>query len=136
MPTLLVPQLVGAFLGWLIPRLFVGKSDANQFWVNSETLIRRAWNQMLTYWFQSGPEEAFNKDYTNLLASIIGSQPGYSIGSLQSKTGHVPYRNSKLTMMLKDSLGGDAKMLMIVQYDTTGVLFVFGFFRLNREDLV
>mmetsp|Transcript_2435 Transcript_2435/g.5447 ORF Transcript_2435/g.5447 Transcript_2435/m.5447 type:complete len:928 (+) Transcript_2435:38-2821(+) len=35
--------------------------------------------------------------------------------SLQGKSEHVPYRNSKLTMMLKDSLGGDAKTLMIVQ---------------------
>merc|ERR1711948_139126 len=40
---------------------------------------------------------------------------GDVIGSLVSKSGHVPYRNSKLTMMLKDSLGGDSKTLMIVQ---------------------
>jgi len=40
---------------------------------------------------------------------------GDVIGSLVAKTPHVPYRNSKLTMMLKDSLGGDSKTLMIVQ---------------------
>merc|ERR1712125_148998 len=40
---------------------------------------------------------------------------GDVIGALISKSGHVPYRNSKLTMMLKDSLGGDSKTLMIVQ---------------------
>eukprot|EP00448_Togula_jolla_P020731 CAMPEP_0170584868 /NCGR_PEP_ID=MMETSP0224-20130122/8905_1 /TAXON_ID=285029 /ORGANISM="Togula jolla, Strain CCCM 725" /LENGTH=863 /DNA_ID=CAMNT_0010908305 /DNA_START=1 /DNA_END=2592 /DNA_ORIENTATION=+ len=40
---------------------------------------------------------------------------GDVIQSLVAKTPHVPYRNSKLTMMLKDSLGGDSKTLMIVQ---------------------
>jgi len=40
---------------------------------------------------------------------------GDVIQSLVSKGSHVPYRNSKLTMMLKDSLGGDSKTLMIVQ---------------------
>merc|ERR1712056_156440 len=40
---------------------------------------------------------------------------GDVVQALVAKTPHVPYRNSKLTMMLKDSLGGDAKTLMIVQ---------------------
>merc|ERR1712007_3624 len=39
---------------------------------------------------------------------------GDVIQSLVSKNPHTPYRNSKLTMMLKDSLGGDSKTLMIV----------------------
>lgn len=34
--------------------------------------------------------------------------------SLASKKKHVPYRNSKLTHMLSDSLGGDSKTLMMV----------------------
>jgi len=40
---------------------------------------------------------------------------GDVIGALIAKNPHIPFRNSKLTMMLKDSLGGDAKTLMIVQ---------------------
>lgn len=40
---------------------------------------------------------------------------GNVIQSLVNKGGHIPYRDSKLTMMLKDSLGGDSKTLMIVQ---------------------
>jgi kinesin family protein C2/C3 len=53
------------------------------------------------------------KEAQNINKSL--SALGDVISSLVSKSGHVPYRNSKLTMMLKDSLGGDSKTLMIVQ---------------------
>jgi len=39
---------------------------------------------------------------------------GDVMASLKQKTSHVPYRNSKLTFLLSDSLGGQAKVLMFV----------------------
>ncbi|GMN35664.1 hypothetical protein TIFTF001_042263, partial [Ficus carica] len=46
----------------------------------------------------------------NLSLSALGDV----IHALQKKNFHVPYRNSKLTQVLKDSLGGDSKTLMLV----------------------
>ncbi|XP_015883614.2 kinesin-like protein KIN-14T isoform X1 [Ziziphus jujuba] len=46
----------------------------------------------------------------NLSLSALGDV----INALQKKNGHVPYRNSKLTQVLKDSLGEDSKSLMLV----------------------
>jgi len=53
------------------------------------------------------------KEAQNINKSL--SSLGDCISSLVAKSSHIPYRNSKLTMMLKDSLGGDSKTLMIVQ---------------------
>ncbi|ELW69065.1 Kinesin-like protein KIF25 [Tupaia chinensis] len=36
------------------------------------------------------------------------------LGALAERRGHVPYRNSKLTHLLQDSIGGDAKLLVIL----------------------
>jgi len=40
---------------------------------------------------------------------------GLVINSLQSKQAHIPYRNSKLTTLLEQSLTGESKVLMVVQ---------------------
>ncbi len=39
---------------------------------------------------------------------------GDVIGSLTSGAAHVPYRNHPLTMLMSDSIGGNAKTLMFV----------------------
>ena len=41
---------------------------------------------------------------------------GDVIQALSQKQEHVPYRNSKLTMLLKESLGGQSKTLMYIFY--------------------
>ena len=41
------------------------------------------------------------------------------IAALEQKAQHVPFRNSKLTTLLQDSLGKDNKALMILQVSPT-----------------
>ncbi|PON69510.1 Kinesin-like protein [Trema orientale] len=46
----------------------------------------------------------------NLSLSALGDV----VAALRRKRGHVPYRNSKLTQILKDSLGDGSKVLMLI----------------------
>ena len=36
-----------------------------------------------------------------------------ALGDIKKKATHIPYRESKITRLLKDSLGGNAKTLLI-----------------------
>eukprot|EP00434_Breviolum_minutum_P000723 symbB.v1.2.000636.t1/scaffold7.1/size571927/4 len=74
----------------------------------TDLLKQKKQNPLTDGWVNRGGETAQNINKSLLALGDV-------VATLQAKAGHVNYRNSKLTMMLKDSLGGDSKTLMIVQ---------------------
>lgn len=57
------------------------------------------------------------RETTNINKSL--SCLGDVFSALSSGSGHVPYRNSKLTYLLQDCLGGDGKACMVVNLNPT-----------------
>ena len=60
---------------------------------------------------KTGAAEQRLKEATKINLSL--SALGNVISSLVDGRGHIPYRDSKLTRPLQDSLGGNAKTIMI-----------------------
>lgn len=58
------------------------------------------------------------KEAQNINKSL--SALGDVIQALQNRTSHVPYRNSKLTRLLEDSLGGNSKCVLVVNVSPSG----------------
>ncbi|KAK9273189.1 hypothetical protein L1049_017996 [Liquidambar formosana] len=80
------------------------RRETNKLWTvdlgGSERVLKtKAWGRRL--------EEG---KAINLSLSALGDV----INALQRKNRHIPYRNSKLTQVLRDSLGEDSKTLMLV----------------------
>nr|XP_012599402.1 kinesin-like protein KIFC3 isoform X4 [Microcebus murinus] len=62
---------------------------------------------------KSGAEGSRLREAQHINKSL--SALGDVIAALRSRQAHVPFRNSKLTYLLQDSLSGDSKTLMVVQ---------------------
>lgn len=73
---------------------------------------------------KSGAEGSRLREAQHINKSL--SALGDVIAALRSRQGHVPFRNSKLTYLLQDSLSGDSKTLMVVQVRTSGELRLGG----------
>ena len=83
--------------------------------INKDTMLAKLWLVDLAGSERVGKSEAQGArlkeaQYINRSLSALGD----CIYALATKSNHIPYRNSKLTHMLADSLGGDSKTVMIV----------------------
>ena len=77
--------------------------------VGKLTLVDLAGSERLA---KSGAEAGQKKEAVSINKSL--SALGDVIAALTKNAKHVPYRNHTLTKLMQDSLGGNAKTLMVV----------------------
>lgn len=81
-----------------------------RFYVGKLNLVDLAGSERIS---KSGAEGSRLREAQCINKSL--SALGDVINALRSRHSHVPFRNSRLTYLLQDSLSGDSKTLMLVQ---------------------
>lgn len=80
--------------------------------------------------WKSGAEGERLKEAQNINRSLLSL--GDVIQALRGRSTHIPFRNSKLTYLLQDSLGKGNKTAMVVQVLTDTYALVFTWLRADR----
>ncbi|PRP86713.1 hypothetical protein PROFUN_02862 [Planoprotostelium fungivorum] len=85
------------------------KSPSQEYTLGKLTLVDLAGSERVG---KSGATDVRLKEAQSINKSLAAI--GHVISALSSGEAHIPYRNNKLTMLLSDSIGGNAKTLMMV----------------------
>mmetsp|Transcript_102316 Transcript_102316/g.220880 ORF Transcript_102316/g.220880 Transcript_102316/m.220880 type:complete len:170 (-) Transcript_102316:135-644(-) len=86
-----------------------GRNTEDKTVVHSKlTLIDLAGSECLKKSGAEGDRQVESKNINKSLCSLVDV-----FSSLVNKNGHVPWRNSKLTYLLQDTLGGDSKVMVL-----------------------
>ncbi|KAJ9445143.1 Kinesin-like calmodulin-binding protein [Diplonema papillatum] len=90
--------------------------DSKQTAIGKLSIVDLAGSERLAKTGIEDPTAIAEAQNINLSLTALGNV----ISALSSGKGHVPYRDNKLTMLMSDSLGGNAKTLMFVNISPAG----------------